>query len=76
MLSKCVNPVCSSAFLYFHQGKLYLRNPKAHLGKSNTLEYFWLCSMCCRTMTIQINDSCGVAVISKQAAQDSCGSDS
>ena len=48
MLSKCVNPTCSNTFRYFREGKLYVTEPKARSGRSRVLEYFWLCSTCCR----------------------------
>ena len=33
MLSKCANPPCQNAFCYFHEGKLYLIEPKAASSK-------------------------------------------
>ena len=69
MLSKCANPVCSNAFRYFHEGKLYLIESKDPSSTSRTLEYFWLCSSCSREMTIQMDDDHAVTVFRKQAAQ-------
>lgn len=66
MLSKCANPMCSNVFRYFHEGKLYLSNAKAHSSPSRVLECFWLCSSCCRDMTIQIDHDHAVAVFRKQ----------
>ena len=75
MLSKCANPVCSNTFRYFHEGKLYLIDFKAGSGrsrsltdsectsKSRALEYLWLCSSCCRNMTIQIHEGCAITVV-------------
>jgi hypothetical protein len=77
MLSKCANPTCCSTFRYLSEGKLYLVDSKAVLvrhgaqveskyaGKSSIYEYFWLCSSCCRDMTIQIDDSFNISVIRK-----------
>lgn len=66
MLSKCVNPACFNTFRYFHEGKLYLSNSKAQ-SRARVLECFWLCSSCCRDMTIQIDDDHAVTVLRKQA---------
>ena len=65
MLAKCANPACSATFHYFHEGKLFAiesridwprRGPPADLkytGRSHSPQYFWLCSSCCRAMTVQ-----------------------
>lgn len=66
MLSKCANPACSNTFRYFREGKLYLIDSKAQPGKSHVLEYFWLCSVCCQEMTIQIDGDHAVTVFRKQ----------
>jgi hypothetical protein len=75
MLSKCTNPACSTTFRYLSEGKLYLIDSKAVLvrhgaraelkyaGKSCSYEYFWLCSSCCRDMTIQIDNKFEVSVV-------------
>jgi hypothetical protein len=77
MLSKCANPACSNTFRYLSEGKLYLVDSKAAsvrhrvlaeskcAGKSCIHEYFWLCSLCCRDMTIQINNKLEVSVVRK-----------
>ena len=77
MLSKCANPTCSTTFRYLNEGKLYLIDSKAALvrnglqaelryaGKSCSYEYFWLCSSCCREMTIQIDNKVEVRVVRK-----------
>lgn len=62
MLSKCANPVCSNIFRYFREGKLYLVDSKTQSSKSRVLEYFWLCSSCCREMTIRIDDDRAVTI--------------
>jgi hypothetical protein len=68
MLSKCANPACSNTFRYFRDGKLYVSEPNAQSGNC-VLECFWLCSTCCRDMTIQIDDDHAVTVFRKQAMQ-------
>jgi hypothetical protein len=67
MLSKCANPACSNTFRYFREGKLYVTEPKARSGHSRVLEYFWLCSTCCRDMTIQIDHGHAVTACPKKA---------
>jgi hypothetical protein len=75
MLSKCANPACCAKFLHLSEGKLYLVDFKAAAfgrraeadsrctEKPAALEYFWLCSSCARTMTIQIDKNCQVGVV-------------
>jgi hypothetical protein len=77
MLSKCANATCSTKFRYLSEGKLYLIDSRAasarfgvrgelkYAGRSCIYEYFWLCSSCCREMTIQI-DNCEVSVVRKR----------
>jgi hypothetical protein len=77
MLSKCANPTCSATFRFLSEGKVFLVDSKAALarcrfqaelkcaGSSCIYEYFWLCSSCCRDMTIQIDHRLEVSVIRK-----------
>lgn len=84
MLSKCANPTCSTTFRYLSEGTLYLIDSKAasvrhgaradlkYGGKSCIYEYFWLCSSCCRDMTIQIDSNFAISVVHKRGMpQDS-----
>jgi hypothetical protein len=66
MLSKCANPACSNTFRYFREGRLFLIESQPKSRKSHSLEYFWLCSSCCRDMTLQVNDGHAVTVFRKQ----------
>jgi len=81
MLSKCASPACSTTFRYLHEGKLYLIDSKAlarckppadlkYAGKPGTLEYVWLCSSCCRELTIQVDRDLGVRVVRKREIQN------
>jgi hypothetical protein len=82
MLSKCASPACSNPFRYLHEGKLYLIESKASSGRgefsadakfvsrSRALEFAWLCSSCCRYMTIQ-NDDHGIRVVHKHEIRSS-----
>ncbi|HVO82405.1 MAG TPA: hypothetical protein VMT28_16870 [Terriglobales bacterium] len=74
MVSKCANPVCSSPFLYLHEGKLFRFE---HSGGANgagfgfepeakkqarRVEFFWLCDHCASNMTVVFQTGVGVAV--------------
>lgn len=76
MLSKCANPNCSNTFRYLHEGKLYLVNScpakgkrngsSRHASESRPPEYAWLCSSCCRRMSIRFDENLGAMVVRKQ----------
>ena len=74
MLAKCANPVCSNTFRYLHEGKLYVIQSAAGVAVRNlagapsaaespAIEYAWLCSSCCRDMTIHVDRSYEVRVV-------------
>lgn len=75
MLSKCANAACSSVFRYLHEGKLFLIEPEAGLTKgkseatlrdtdqSRAIDYVWLCSSCCRGMTVYIDHERKIRVV-------------
>lgn len=77
MVSKCANPGCSSTFRYLHEGKLFLIESDAGLTKAKPdaaaengskcrgIDYVWLCSSCCRDMTVYIDDQDTVRVVRK-----------
>ena len=57
MLSKCINPACDARFLYLRQGRLFkleIRGPAGPAG-AHTVEHFWLCDNCARTMTVVLD---------------------
>ena len=78
MLAKCANPACSATFRYFHEGKLFVFEPKPdaplrgppayqdYLGGSHAPQYFWLCSSCCSAMTIQSDGDHGINLVRQQ----------
>ena len=80
MLSKCASPACSNPFRYLHEGKLYLIESKGSSGgrelsagakfASRSREFAWLCSSCCRYMTLQ-NDDHGIRVVHKHEIRNS-----
>lgn len=68
MLNKCANPACSAKFLRLHEGRLFITGVEDE-DQSNTSsrerqrQYFWLCSSCCRTMTLIARTGEGVQVV-------------
>ncbi len=81
MLSKCAGPDCSNIFRYLHEGKLYLIDFKAasasrgHPARAqykgnSAFEYVWLCSSCCRDMTIYADPDFGIVVVRKGPVQN------
>jgi hypothetical protein len=80
MVAKCANPDCSATYRYLHEGKLFVfeTKPEAPLpespidpdyaGRSQTPQYFWLCSSCCCAMTLQPDEDHGATVVRKQPA--------
>ncbi len=77
MLSKCANPACSNAFRYFHEGKLFLIECEAGATKgkseaglqnnrrSRAIDHVWLCSSCCRDMTVHIDHERKIRLVRK-----------
>ena len=59
MLAKCANPACSAKFLRLHDGRLFVTEvegaDQSNGGHARQREYFWLCSSCCRTMTVAVD---------------------
>jgi hypothetical protein len=78
MLAKCANPTCSATFHYFHEGKLFATESKIdsqatgplsdpeYTDRPHRLQYFWLCSACCRAMTVQSDGDHGVMIVRKR----------
>ena len=51
MLAKCANPSCTASFRYLREGKLF----RLELVSERRYEHFWLCSDCCRTLTLAVD---------------------
>jgi hypothetical protein len=75
MLSKCVNPNCSTPFVYLRDGKLFrwdgwgishhepdITTSSASGKPTRKLEYFWLCGDCAASMTVVFREGIGVTV--------------
>jgi hypothetical protein len=76
VLAKCVNPMCPAPFRYLEEGRLFRLESDRPLGlpKGEKSEYFWLCSPCCGTMTLRLDEHDGVAVAPfKEPAQRAAG---
>ena len=58
MLDNCANPACSVKFLRLHEGRLFVTEvegaDQGNGGHARQRQYFWLCSSCCRTMTVAV----------------------
>ena len=83
MLAKCVNQACFATLHYFHEGKLFAIESRIHsprrglpvdpeyTGSPHGPQYFWLCSSCCRAMTVQSDGDRGVTIVPmRRAPQD------
>ena len=83
MLAKCANPACSATFRYLHEGKLFAiesradslkRGPPAdaeYASRSKSPQNFWLCSSCCRDLTVQTDGDHGITLVGKETAPQS-----
>ncbi len=59
MLSKCANPACPAIFRNLREGRLFVteveREFQSCVGdQGRQPQYYWLCSSCCRTMTLTL----------------------
>jgi hypothetical protein len=58
MLSKCANPSCTGSFRYLHEGRMFHLVVDSRTGKiattcgPTTIERFWLCDKCSKTLTL------------------------
>jgi len=80
MLAKCANPACSARFRYFHQGRLFVFEPKRvapnrgpptdaeDADRSHCPQCSWLCSSCCLELTVQPDGDHGMNVVQKERA--------
>lgn len=70
MLSKCLNPACSTPFRYFRNGKIFnleMSSFSGSQGNERRREFFWLCGPCSTTMKVTLRD--GVAVVQQRFPQ-------
>lgn len=68
MLSKCLNPACSTPFRYFREGRLFnIEISSASKGTARRREYFWLCGRCSHTMKVTLRD--GTPIVEQRFLQ-------
>jgi len=79
MLSKCANPSCREEYRSLRQGRLFVLDttPRPSLEMTNRgrrtperLEYFWLCSRCCRSKRVIADVNHRIVVASIESAKD------
>ncbi len=76
MLSKCVNPSCSTSFKHLREGRLLrVDKPKAEeppaTGKplrknpksARSSEYYWLCGSCSQRWNLVFDHGAGIVLI-------------
>lgn len=73
MLAKCANPACSTPFRRLNEGKLFQVETHAPTdenermsrrdGSARRIEHFWLCSECCRYVTLAVDERAGVITV-------------
>jgi len=74
MVSKCANPGCEAPFRYLHKGKLFRLDKESGYKRRRLLgdepakkpmrrvEFYWLCDVCAKTMTLVFDQESGVSV--------------
>ena len=56
MLSKCLNPACSTRFRYFRDGKIFNLETVSGSRNERRREFFWLCGRCSTTMKVTLRN--------------------
>jgi hypothetical protein len=68
MVSRCANPSCDARFKYLREGRLFqfpAANPATRVSVSaSVVEFWWLCSSCCLSMTLVEDRTQGVKLVS------------
>lgn len=70
MLSKCLNPACSTPFRYFRNGKIFnleMPSSSGSQGNDRRREFFWLCGPCSITMRVTLRN--GIPVVEQRFLQ-------
>ena len=76
MISRCVNPACSTRFRYLHEGRIFqfeVRSipvggvdARSMKPPPQGTEYFWLCDSCALTMTLVLGPDAEIALVPVQ----------
>jgi hypothetical protein len=59
VLSKCLNPACSTPFRYFRDGRIFnieTASCSQSGARARRREFFWLCGACATTMKVTVRD--------------------
>ncbi len=65
MLSRCLNPNCGAAFRYLSEGRVFAleRLATGSDGRAErSVEHYWLCGRCSRSMKIVVENGKAAAV--------------
>jgi len=76
MVQKCANPTCNATFQRLRHGRLFVMeipvdSPTTDKKPAPSLQYFWLCQSCCRTMTLAMNQPGGIELVPLPAKTNS-----
>lgn len=66
MVSRCANPSCDACFKYLGEGRLFqfpAANPATRGTAGGVIEFWWLCSRCCLSMTLVEDRTHGVKLV-------------
>lgn len=70
MLSKCLNPACSTPFRYFRDGRIFnieTVSSSSSNGNGRRREFFWLCGLCSTTMKVTLRN--GAPIVEQRFLQ-------
>jgi len=63
VVSKCANPDCGVSFHSLRDGRVLAREVEVDphpdpdgMQRSRVVRYVWLCSSCCRKLTVEVRD--------------------
>lgn len=81
MLDKCANSLCPAIFRTLRDGKVFVTETEAiHQSRvsdhGRQRQYFWLCTSCCRTMTVMVEKGKSAQVVPLQHSATAARTDS
>lgn len=66
MVSHCLNPACGSSFRYLYEGRIFnIERVVTCPGSAEPqrfVEHYWLCSMCCLSLKVVVENGRVTAV--------------
>ena len=68
MVHKCANAACSASFHTLRDGRVFVKEVENDARSSGNglcrqLRYFWLCGVCCRTLTVIVEKGQAVKIV-------------